>query len=135
MYLPLEKGVALHLNKLKSPLLKDALCQVWLKLAKWFWNRRWKCEKLTDRQTDGQTTDRKWSEKLTWAFSSGELKRPYECTIMENHIHGVWSNQGLLLRQKTLLKVCFKCWVKTLICHLHQLQAIYGPISILINMI
>ena len=27
-YLPLEKGVDLHLNKLESPLPKDALCQV-----------------------------------------------------------------------------------------------------------
>ena len=33
-YLPLENAVALHLNKLESPSLKDdALCQVWLKLA------------------------------------------------------------------------------------------------------
>ena len=31
-YLPLEKGGALHLDKLKSPSFKDALCQVWLKL-------------------------------------------------------------------------------------------------------
>ena len=36
-YLPLEKGVALHLNKLESPPSKDALGQVWLKLAQWFW--------------------------------------------------------------------------------------------------
>ena len=26
------------------------------------------------RRTDRQTTDDRWSEKLTWAFSSGELK-------------------------------------------------------------
>ena len=39
-YIPLEKGVALHLNKLESPSPKDALCQVWFKLAKWFWRRR-----------------------------------------------------------------------------------------------
>ena len=32
-YLPLEKGGDLHLNKLESPSPKDALCQVWLKLA------------------------------------------------------------------------------------------------------
>ena len=38
-YLPFEKGGALHLNKLESPLHKDALCQVWLKLARWFWRR------------------------------------------------------------------------------------------------
>ena len=39
-YLPLEKGWALHLNKPKSPSPKDALCQVELKLAQWFWRRR-----------------------------------------------------------------------------------------------
>ena len=39
-YLPLEKGGALHLNKLESPSPKDALCQVGLKLAQWFWRRR-----------------------------------------------------------------------------------------------
>ena len=37
---PLEKGVGLHLNKFVSPTPKDALCQVWLKLAQWFWGRR-----------------------------------------------------------------------------------------------
>ena len=39
-YLPLEKGGALHLNKFESPSPKNALCQVWLKLAKWFLRRR-----------------------------------------------------------------------------------------------
>ena len=29
-----------HLNKLESPSPKDALCQVWLKLAQLFWRRR-----------------------------------------------------------------------------------------------
>ena len=37
-YLPLEMGMALHLNKLESP-PKDALCQVWLKLADQVWRR------------------------------------------------------------------------------------------------
>ena len=37
-YLPFEIGVALHLNKLESPLPQDALCQVCLKFA--FWKRR-----------------------------------------------------------------------------------------------
>ena len=32
--------MVLRLNKLQSPSPKDALCQVWLKLAKWFWRRR-----------------------------------------------------------------------------------------------
>ena len=38
-YLPLEKGGALHLNKLESPSPKDALYEDWLKLAQWFWRR------------------------------------------------------------------------------------------------
>ena len=40
IYLPLEKGEALHLNKLESPSPKDALCKVWSKLTLWFWRRR-----------------------------------------------------------------------------------------------
>ena len=39
-YLPLEKGVALHLNKCDSPPPKNALCQFWLKLSQWFLRRR-----------------------------------------------------------------------------------------------
>ena len=39
-YVPFEKGMALHLNKLVSPSPKDALCQVWLKMSQWFWRRR-----------------------------------------------------------------------------------------------
>ena len=38
-YQTLEKGMALPLNKFESLLPKDALCQVWLKLALWFWRR------------------------------------------------------------------------------------------------
>ena len=40
VFLPLEKGVALYLNKLESTLSRDALWKVWLKLAHWFWRRR-----------------------------------------------------------------------------------------------
>ena len=36
-YPPLEKVWAHRLNKLEYPSHKDALCQVWLKLAWWFW--------------------------------------------------------------------------------------------------
>ena len=39
-----EKG---HGLSLEQP--KDDLCQVWLKLAKWFWNRRWKSDRRIDR--------------------------------------------------------------------------------------
>jgi hypothetical protein len=40
------------------PSPKDDLCQVWLKLAQWFWKRSRKCKSFTDRQT----TDKRRSE-------------------------------------------------------------------------
>ena len=67
-HLPFRKSVALHMYKLESSSPRDTLCQVWLKLAQWFW-RRWKCEKFTDGRTDRQTTDDRWSEKLIWICS------------------------------------------------------------------
>ena len=39
-YLNLEKGMALYLNILESLSPKGALNQFWLKLAQWFWIRR-----------------------------------------------------------------------------------------------
>jgi hypothetical protein len=49
----LEKGYPFRLNTLESPLPKDDLCQVWSKLAQWFWRRSQKCKSLqTDIQTD-----------------------------------------------------------------------------------
>ena len=59
-----------------NPLQPRILCfKVWLKLARWFLRRRWKCEKFTDRrQMDRWTTDNMRLEKLTWAFISVELK-------------------------------------------------------------
>jgi hypothetical protein len=38
-HLPLGKGVVFHLYNSESPLPKDALCQVGLKLAQWFWRK------------------------------------------------------------------------------------------------
>ena len=37
---PSKKGVAPHLYKLELPLPKNVLYQIWLKLALWFWERR-----------------------------------------------------------------------------------------------
>ena len=76
-YVPIGNGWGPSLNKLEFSTPKDAPCQVWLKLAEWFWRRRWNCEKFT-KTTTTTTTDngqiKFWSEKLTWAFGSGELK-------------------------------------------------------------
>ena len=146
-FLPLEKDKALHLNKVQSPLLKDALCQVWVKSAQWLWRRRffnfvnvfsvfrnylpleksyeqtwipftqgnfvpslvnwnwprrWKCHWKVYRQT----TDDRWSEKLAWAFSSGELKKRWS---LLKYWRGVISNFEKCMkweevRSKMLLK-------------------------------
>ena len=49
------KGMALHFKKLESPSPRDALWQVWLKLAQWFWRRRWKCDKFMTKTTPTAT--------------------------------------------------------------------------------
>ena len=72
-YLSLETGVAFHLNKLEFPWPKDALCQVWLKLAQWFWKRRWihvcgKNNKQTDGRIDGQSDGRQAIRKAHLSF-------------------------------------------------------------------
>ena len=54
---------------------KDHPCQVWSKLAQWFQRRRLKCEKLTDRQTDGRTTTTTDNGRFMVAIAhTGELK-------------------------------------------------------------
>ena len=57
IYLRLEKSVALHLNKLEFPTPKDALWQIWLKLAHAMVLKKkmkmWKFYRQTDRRTDG----------------------------------------------------------------------------------
>ena len=61
-YLPLKKAWPFILNKFESPSPKNALCQVLLKLARWFWRRRWHCEKFTTTTTtteNGQIKIRK----------------------------------------------------------------------------
>ena len=50
-YLPLENSDTLHLNKLESPSPKDDLCQVWLKLVKWFLRKWWKYTTKTTTTT------------------------------------------------------------------------------------
>ena len=60
-YFPLEKNVAVCLNLVEFPSSKDALCQVWLKVAKLFWRRN---ENMKSLQTDGRQTIRKAHEHL-----------------------------------------------------------------------
>ena len=67
---PLGKGR--RSSFVQSPSLKDALYQVWLNLAQWFWRRRRKCEKfmtMTPKTMMTTPTDKLWSEKLTLNIS------------------------------------------------------------------
>ena len=74
---PWKNGVALHLKKIESPSPKDALCQVWLKLAQWFWRRRWKVNRWMDRRTDNR---KQVIRKAHWAFSWWAKNRQGEIT-------------------------------------------------------
>ena len=65
IYFNYENLLVLHLKKLESPSYKDASCQVWLKLAQWFWRRRWKCEKFTTTMTTTTTTTKDNGQFLT----------------------------------------------------------------------
>jgi hypothetical protein len=82
--LPLGKGIPLHLNKFESPSPKTDLCQLWLKLAQWFFWRSRKCISLQ--------TDKGRSEKLTWAFTQvGELKSTNSIMlIVESGMSQIW---------------------------------------------
>lgn len=42
----IKVDITLYLNKFKSPLPKDFLCQVWLELVQWVLKRRLKGEKF-----------------------------------------------------------------------------------------
>ena len=64
IYLPLERKGGLRLNKSKSHLTQDVLWKVWLKLAQWFWRRRWKCAKITDRRTNFKKNRKKEFKNL-----------------------------------------------------------------------
>ena len=117
----LENLMVLHLNKLECPSSMDALCQFgwnWpsgsgeeMLCAKFGWNwssgswkemKMWKVYRWTDVQTDGLTTDNMWSEKLTWAISSGELK-----SVDANLKFCYWTNLNALPQNMLCAKFSF----------------------------
>ena len=74
-YLPLERGLALPLKKLKFQSPKIAFCHlsaVWWKYGRWFWRRRWKCEMFTTTTTkNGEISVR----TFIWTLDLCELKK------------------------------------------------------------
>ena len=91
-YLPLGKGVALHLNKTQG-----CCVQCLVETVQCFRRRRWKCEKFTDRQTGGGN---RRSEKITWDFNAGEI----ECFGRKDGKNGETALQKSFNRSLPLLK-------------------------------
>ena len=102
-YLPLEKGVPLHLNKFKSPSPKAT----WLKLAQWFWRRKWKCEKWkVNRQMD--------KGKLKWV----NIRRTYEEPVSNSHIWWYTSAITCQIYMSSCQIFMLTCQIFLLTCHL-----------------
>jgi hypothetical protein len=82
-YISLERSNHLCLNKLKSPTPKDDLCQVCLKLAQWFWRRRF----LNDPTTFLHfCNDLLFEEDLTFYLNKIEFPLP------KDNLYQVWLN-------------------------------------------
>ena len=80
-YLYLEKGVALHSNKIESPLPKDALCQVLVEIDVVVLKKKMKMWTLY-RQTDGRQAIRKAHiiVLLRWAKNYIDIKTDKQTT-------------------------------------------------------
>ena len=71
---PLGKGHDHSFEQTWIPFTQDALCQVWFLRRKDENVKSFQTDRRTNRRTDRRTTDDRRLEKLTWGFSSGELK-------------------------------------------------------------
>ena len=72
-YLPFEKDGALHLNKLKFPSSKYELCQVWLKLAQWFWRGK----VYTNANNDDNDNNKNYNNN-DWQWTNFDQKSSLE---------------------------------------------------------
>ena len=78
-HLHLEKGVLLPLTKVESPVHKDILYQVWLKLTKWFWKRKMNVWKVYNDEYD-----REWkSEKPLKSDNSVSFDKRWRLSYTE----------------------------------------------------
>ena len=66
------------------------LCAIWVEIGPVVLEKKSKIGKVyrkTDGRTDRQTRDDRRSEKLTWAFSPGELKKSFLQNHFSYHLH------------------------------------------------
>ena len=78
----------------------------------------------TDGQTDRQTPDDSWSEKLTWAFSSGELKSVNlhlnKFYLSKHVLCNVWWKFALWFWRRRSLKVVNINFLISILCPLKK---------------
>ena len=142
---PWKKDGAFHLNKLEFPSPEDALCQVWLKLAQWFW-RRWKMWKVYDNDddiddNDGQRTnfDQKsfLEPRLRWAkkgrnCSALTVVRVFNQIFLRLNLrfgkkhHLLIIQIGFISAQMDFLLICINA-------SLYEWQDRQGPVTILLT--
>ena len=112
-YLPLERDGVLHLNKLESPSPKDALCQVWLKLAQCF-RRRWTCDRQTD---DGRQVIRKAHLNFQLRWTKYELRYyPDSPKVLKNGLSGINKIYSLYQIDSYSLKSMYISFKLQLLC-------------------
>ena len=70
--------------------------------------KMWKVYRRTDRQKDRQTTDDRWSEKLTWDISSGELKTETKSSPMKGCVCQKWFFDPVALEKMWIVPKCLK---------------------------
>ena len=94
---PWKKGRALHLNKLESPFSQNDLCQIWLKLAQWFWRRSFffKYVNIFTLFRNYLPLEKGWTSfELTWIPFTYEWFVPSTVEI------------GPLILEKYIFKIC-----------------------------
>ena len=76
-YLPLEKCVTLYFNKTWIPFTEGCIVLNLVEIGPVVLEKKMKMWKVYDNvnnNANNNDNDKFWSEKLTWAFGSGELK-------------------------------------------------------------
>ena len=114
-YFPLLKDLVLYLSKFESPLPKDALYQVWLILAKWFWRRGGSCEKFmkttmpttTMMMTDtGHIVSRKapLSFRVRWAKKHWQLLWCFKTNTIHDFAYNIDREIVIITNGKNIMK-------------------------------
>ena len=107
----LRKGVTLYSNKLNST---SSMLRV---KFEWNWPSGYReddnVKSLQDRRTDEQTTDIKRSEKFTWTFDSGGLKRNGIAQVNQNLFCNFYLHVGFLHK----ILVLYSRWIYCTFLH------------------